>query len=182
MMDREHLHLLINEDIYLLPQEEKTLKLNKEQVSISEITANEHPEITPDSKQIAPEESEKEVPEETPKIPELQPIREEVAPPVQKPIPLAVFHESDNDAEIGLLQKIINACKIPEENYQVFANGFNQEVLFDKALVFVAKAKAFYAPIPYKGSQFLCSKPLSVLINDQQEKAKLWAALQKFVG
>ncbi|MEO1255595.1 MAG: hypothetical protein AAFY41_12060, partial [Bacteroidota bacterium] len=64
---------------------------------------------------------------------------------------------------------------------KIFANGFDQSVKFKKALVFVPEAKAFYTPIPYKGSEFLCSKPLTELIKDQNEKAKLWGALQKFV-
>lgn len=96
-------------------------------------------------------------------------------------IPFAVFHSSNNASDIELLHKIIEACKLPEDQYKIFGGGFDQSVHFKKALVFVPEAKAFYTPIPYKNSEFLCSKPLDQISGDVQEKAKLWGALQKFV-
>lgn len=183
-MEKEHLHLLIHEEIFLLPQdkiaEEETVNEEKE---VQESTAVAEPEaeliVKPEEAKADPDTETKDIPEEELKqeSPEI-PVKE-VEEPTE--IPLAIFHSSTNEAEIELLQKIIDACKVPADEYKIFGNGFDQSVQFKKALVFVPEAKSFYTPIPYKGSQFLCSKPLSILAADKNEKAKLWGALQKFL-
>ncbi|WP_424961776.1 hypothetical protein [Ekhidna sp.] len=184
-MEKEHLHLLIHEEIYLLSQDEIINEESGEvQEEVRESSTVAEPEPEPvakqekaDSKESAPEvdEATKEEPhQESPHIPHHD-------LPDSKPLPFAVFHTSRDPAENELLHKIIDACKIPESDYKVFSNGFDQAVKFKKALVFVPEAKAFYTPIPYKGSEFLCSRPLSVLAADVNEKARLWGALQKFV-
>ncbi|WP_420318211.1 hypothetical protein [Ekhidna sp.] len=177
-MEKEHLHLLIHEEIFLLPQDEiiedETDKT--EEVQESGQVAEPEPELI--DKKVETEEKQPETTEEhhqdSPHIPHHD-------LPDAKPLPFAVFHTSHVPTENDLLHKIIEACKIPEDQYKIFSNGFDQAVKFKKALVFVPEAKAFYTPIPYKGSEFLCSKPLSLLAADQNEKAKLWTALQKFV-
>ncbi|WP_425392403.1 hypothetical protein [Ekhidna sp.] len=184
-MEKENLHLLIHEEIYRLPEdeiineEESTEKLKDEQES----SAVAEPEPEPVAKQVESTEeqpavlkdvSEEEHHQDSPHIPHHD-------LPDAKPLPFAVFHTSHDPAENKLLHKIIDACKIPESDYKIFSNGFDQAVKFKKALVFVPEAKAFYTPIPYKGSEFLCSKPLSVLAANKNEKANLWGALQKFI-
>jgi len=179
-MEKEHLHLLIHEEIYLLSQDEIINDESAEkQEDVQETTTLAEPEPEPVAKQKEttekpPEPVEEEPEQESPHIPHHD-------LPDSKPLPFAVFHTSHDPAENELLHKIIDACKIPESDYKIFSNGFDQAVKFKKALVFVPEAKAFYTPIPYKGSEFLCSKPLSVLAADVNEKAKLWGALQKFV-
>ncbi|MEQ9467177.1 MAG: hypothetical protein RLN88_07160 [Ekhidna sp.] len=177
-MEQEHLHLLIHEEIYLLPQDKTPVeKVNHEVEEVQEVTTVAEPEpeaIAPPKEETKPEPAEEEHHQESPHIP-----IHEVAEPEE--LPFAVFHDSTNEAEIELLHKIIAACKIPDDQYNIFSHGFDQAVKFKKALVFVLEAKAFYTPIPYKGSEFLCSKPLSLLASDKNEKAKLWGALQKFV-
>ena len=163
-MDKEHLHLLIDEEIYIVGEDEA------QPAVATEPTAEPKEEVTETVETPA------EHVEETPPIPQVK-----VEKPIEQVIPFAVFHESSNEAEIELLQKIIDACKLNPADYQVFANGFNKEVKFKKALVFVPQAKAFYEPIPYQDSQFLCAKPLDQIAGNQQEKAKLWKALQAFV-
>ncbi|WP_421762946.1 hypothetical protein [Ekhidna sp.] len=184
-MEKENLHLLINEEIYLLPQdkliEDETLD-KTEEVQESTTVAEPEPELLAKQEKAAPEQpkpASKEEPEEvhhqeSPHIPHHD-------LPDSKPLPFAVFHTSHAPAENELLHKILDACKVPESDYKIFSNGFDQSVMFKKALVFVPEAKAFYTPIPYKGSEFLCSKPLDQISGNVQEKAKLWAALQKFV-
>lgn len=184
-MEKEHLHLLIHEEIYLLSQDEI---INEESAEKQE-EAQESPAVAePEPEPVAKEEesAEKQPAPETKEAPEEE--HHQDSPhiphhdlPDSKPLPFAVFHTSHDPAENELLHKIIDACKIPESDYKIFSNGFNQAVKFKKAIVFVPEAKAFYTPIPYKGSEFLCSRPLSVLAADVNEKAKLWGALQKFV-
>ncbi|MEO9873051.1 hypothetical protein [Ekhidna sp.] len=200
-MEKEHLHLLINEEIYLLSQDE-TIKVEyeKEKEVISELAEPELETIKGEPKETLVDETRSEESEtETTRVSEHEPEpavekseeKEEIQQesphiPIQKveepsEIPFAIFHSSIVPAEHELLQKIIDACKIPAGDYKIFSNGFDQSVQFKKALVFVPEAKAFYSPIPYKGSAFLCSKPLVDLAKDQAEKAKLWGALQKFI-
>lgn len=177
MMDKEHLHLLIHEEIYAIDKTDEPTQMAEPPQP--ELIKEEIPKKEPEAIHVEKEELAQEYHEETPKIPE---VHHEIAPKGEdKPIPLAVFHEASDPAEIELLQKIIDACEIEKAHYQVFANGFNQEVKFEKGLVFVPEAKAFYTPIPYKQSQFLCSKPLSMLAKDVKEKAKLWNALKAFI-
>lgn len=191
-MQQEHLHLFITEEIYRLPEdmqsEEIVEPVATENISTEEIPDEPQVEVAKEpevaiEKEVdvaqSSEQSEEtpahiETKQESPEIPhhDLEP---------SKDIPFAVFHSSNNASDIELLHKIIDACKIPEGEYKIFGGGFDQSVHFKKALVFVPEAKAFYTPIPYKNSVFLCAKPLDQISGDVQEKAKLWAALQKFV-
>lgn len=184
-MEKEHLHLLIHEEIYLLSQDEI---INEESAEVREDVQKSTSIAEPEPEPVAKEEesAEKQPAPETKEASEEE--RHQDSPhiphhdlPDSKPLPFAVFHTSHDPAENELLHKIIDACKIPESDYKIFSNGFDQAVKFKKALVFVPEAKAFYTPIPYKGSEFLCSRPLAVLAADVNEKAKLWGALQKFV-
>lgn len=187
-MEREHIHHLITEEIYLLPQDKIAMDgENREPVeeaapstdiSKEESESIEKP-VTAENEE-APKEAKKETPahietqQESPEIP-----HHDLEDPGE--IPFAVFHNSHDASDIELLHKIIDACKLPHDQYKIFGGGFDQTVHFKKALVFVPEAKAFYTPIPYKNSMFLCSKPLDQISGDVQEKAKLWGALQKFV-
>ena len=189
-MEKEHLHLLIHEEIYRLPSDEI---IEEKDLEVSEVVIAE-PSSEPTSDQTdqaeKPETSETEEvlnndqqvePESTQETKSEANAQEPVQEENLEELPFAIFHSSSNDAETELLQKIIDACKVPTDQYKIFNNGFDQTIKFKKALVFVQEAKGFYVPIPYKDSEFLCSKPLSQLIQDQGEKAKLWSALQKFV-
>ena len=171
-MEKENLHLLINEEIYLIRDKTEVEEVTKEPIAAEALQAKE-----PEAIKLDPPEIDHEHHEETPHIPEVKTLQEKT----EKAIPFAVFHESSDPAEIDLLQKIIAACNLENTHFKVFANGFNKEVKFEKALVFVTTAKAYYTPVPYQQSQFLCSQPLSVLLSDQQVKAKLWTALKAFL-
>lgn len=164
-MDPEQLHLLINEDIYIIEEngEEPEASTNVDQME-------KMPE-EPVSDPIA---------EKTIETPRVIP-NEDLVKPMAKTIPLAVFHESKSEEDKELLQKIIEACKLAQGSYEVFENGFNKEIMFRKALVFVEKSKAFYEPIPYQKSEILCARPLGIIAANQEEKAKLWSALKQFV-
>lgn len=159
-MKSEDLHLLINEEIYIIDKKEKVSSAEEKEYVI------EHaPEIEVNHSQL----------DKTPSIPVIK-SEEEISF-----VPVAFFHESSNENDLVLLQKIIEACKLHSDQYQVFANGFNKEVKFEKALVFVATAKKFYDPIPFEGGQILCSRPLNEIANNQSEKVKLWGALKGFI-
>lgn len=193
-MEKEHLHLLIHEEIYRLPSDEPIGESDRDDdvVESTTETTDEVETLEAESKVAEPEPEPIKEPvpitetdNEKPEVKE-EPTQESPVIPIQEveeptEIPFAIFHSSTDEDEIALLQKIIDACKVPADNYKIFGNGFDQSVQFKKALVFIEKAKAFYSPIPYKGSEFLCSKPLTDLAKDQNEKAKLWRALQKFV-
>ena len=170
-MDQNHLHLLIDEEIYIIGKDAESTE-EKVETSPGENLAVAEPE----EEQSPPEEVKRGHIEETPTIPETP-----IEPEKEKVIPVAIFHESSSESEIELLKKIIEACKLTPDQYEVFANGFNKEVKFQKALVFVAKAKTFYTSIPYQGSQILCSKPLNEIASNQQEKVKLWGALKEYL-
>lgn len=201
-MEQEHLHRLITEEIYMLPEDhleenmvskspEKKAEDNNTEVGVAQSKTEVETEVVNESdvKFEAKEEVVSSAPnidkatetpahietkQESPEIPvhDLEPSKE---------IPFAVFHSSNDASDIDLLHKIIDACKVPQDQYKIFGGGFDQSIHFKKALVFVPEAKAFYTPIPYKNSEFLCSKPLHHISGDNQEKAKLWGALQKFV-
>jgi len=173
-MEKEHLHLLINEEIYRLPDEsvvEEYAEANTETESLQ--VAESEPEPIVNDEKVEPQDSLQEDSE--------GPAKQEKPTKTTEEWPFAVFHSSSNEQELELLHKIIAACKVPTSDYKIFDQGFDQSVKFKKALVFVPEAKAFYEPIPYNGSEFLCSLPLAKLVQDQNEKAKLWGALQKFV-
>lgn len=163
-MNREDLHLLINEEIYLIKDDAKGDQIMAETDLPSETRKEEAPSPPSEVQKVA---------EPATVVPEKVKVEEDT-------IPVAIFHESSDDSELELLQKIISACKLEPDSYQVFANGFNKEVKFHKALIFVASSKSFYAAIPYQGSQLLCSKPLKEIAQNQQEKVKLWGALKTF--
>ncbi len=160
-MDHEHLHLLINEEIYQIGNDSFE----------SPDMAVQVPEKKPEIKQTSTvQESTK-----TPSDPK------SVSARIDEVIPVAIFHETTEESELILLQKIIDACGLETTSYQVFANGFNKEVKFKKALVFVSSSKSYYEPIPYQKSHILCSRPLKEIQNNQQEKMKLWTALKNYL-
>ncbi|MBC6401624.1 MAG: DNA polymerase III subunit psi [Ekhidna sp.] len=163
MMNKTHLHLLINEEIYRINREQNGGIPPKDAIV----------EHKTEDAQISSKE------QQNGHLEEVAEIRNKK--PEEHVIPLAIFHDSSSEPDLQLLQKIIDACKLEKETYTIFGSGFNKELKFDKALVFVAKSKTFYEPIPYREGQILCSKPLGQISNDQQEKAKLWGALQKFI-
>ena len=173
-MEKEHLHLLINEEIYRLPDESVIEEYAEAKTETETLQVAE-----PDPEPLVNEE--KAEPQESPQDVSEGPAKQEKHPETPEEWPFAVFHSSSNEQELELLHKIIAACKVPNSDYKIFNQGFDQSVKFKKALVFVPEAKAFYEPIPYNGSEFLCSLPLAKLVQDQNEKAKLWGALQKFV-
>lgn len=107
-----------------------------------------------------------------------------VLPGEQKsaPIPLAIFHASDDKEDRALLDKIIQACKLSDGDFQLFDGGFDKEISFEKALVFVAEAQTYYEPVKYQNSQILCARPLSEIATNKEEKSKLWGALQTFLS
>lgn len=191
-MEEENLHLFITEEIYLLEQDKKAEEQNQGSLDQSdERTAEPENELPQESSELPKEEVTQEltqkVEEKTEETPaHIETTQDSPEIPTQskespKEIPFAVFHSSENASDIELLNKIIAACKVPQDQYKIFSGGFDQSIQFEKALVFVPEAKAFYTPIPYKNSEFLCSKPLDQISGDVQEKAKLWSALQAFV-
>lgn len=163
MIDSENLHLLIHEEIYVIGNRHKDIAKNPAYTSNKPLSADHQ------------KETKQGLMEEIPTIPVTNEKAEE------RIFPVAIFHDSSDKKDLELLRKIIDACKLIPDQYEVFANGFNKEVKFKKALVFVAAANQFYVPIPYKGGQILCSKPLNDIAANQQEKVKLWGALKGYI-
>ena len=166
-MNREDLYLLIHEEIYVVEKEGSAVS---EEPSIKAEADTKIPAPSSEPDAVA-----NHAPDTVPSV-----SKTPTATSPQSSISFAIFHDAEAQEELELLGKIIDACELPNGSYEVFANGFNKEVKFEKALVFVATAKKFYVPIPYENSQILCSKPLHEIANDKQEKVKLWGALKNF--
>ncbi|MEM6643596.1 MAG: DNA polymerase III subunit psi [Bacteroidota bacterium] len=150
-MERDNLHLLLNEELYLIDKTTHNTKItDPKDVRIS--VANQ-------AKNIGEEYGED-----------------------QKIIGLAIFHESNKKEELQLLEKIIAACKLKKEQYQVFSTGLDTSIKFEKALVFATSSETHYQPFEDNGQQKLYAAPLSEIMNNRSEKAKLWDALQVYLA
>lgn len=184
-MDPADLHLLLDEEIYLIQEETSAEQIEsslpqQEEAARPAVDAPQEEEDVPTAKAGA-----EDTPVEAPLPPQPEAATSaqdaEQAKASDPIIPVAIFHETTSQADLALLDKIISACKLDHGTFQIMANGFSKEVTFQKALVFVEKSKAFYEPIPYRDGQILCSRPLHQIAVDQGEKAKLWGALQQFL-
>jgi len=108
-------------------------------------------------------------------ISDREPLTEKKEQPVNLvPLPFAFFHDSKSKDELALLNKIITACKL--DDFEIIDHLNHQDIPFNKAVIFISEASNFYDT----QSNTLYSKPLSVLKNSQEEKGKLWGALQNF--
>ncbi len=182
-MEKRHLHLLIHEEIYRLPEKfsitnelKADVKKTETEITNPNQVAEPEPQLVVSPQKSSLEDKKVATPSQKgTKIPTVQ-IAEE-----SNVLPFAIFHSHANKTEIDLLNKIILACSLRPEQYKIFNDGYNQSIKFEKALVFVPKAKVFYTPIPHKDGEFLCSKPLAILLKDSNEKKKLWNALQSFL-
>ncbi len=166
-MDSNFLSLLINEEIYVINKSKKKecAESASKVAAAGKIGLSER--VSPSTHQ------------EKKNSPPLPNVAQETS---ERTIPLAIFYETTSDEDIQLLEKIIAACKLRSESYEVFNEGLQKDIAFEKALVFVAQAKQFYTPIDYQESQILYSKPLNILAQNKQEKATLWGALRAFIS
>ena len=184
-MEKEYLHLLINEEIYRISdQSEYKGLVNEPQNQLAyeqeTVQSNEVAELVADQENNSrkeeqePHKANKEH-HDTPEIPNI------TVGEIEE-LDFAVFHSSKEKAELDLIHKIIDACKLAEGTYKIFGDGFDESVQFKKALVFVNTGKKYYEPIQHKMGSFLCSRPASVLMNDQNQKIELWNALKAFLN
>ena len=128
-MEKKYLHLLINEEIYVL---EKGSKTQDTDASYEE-----------------------------------------------KTIPIAFIHQSSNQTELELLDKIVAACKLGSKDYKILQDSNNMP--FKKGVIFTSEATDFYHPVRESGREILYSKPLETLMKRKEDKAKLWESLKKFL-
>jgi len=131
-MRTEDLHLLINEELYILKEHVATERPTKKEIDLAD-----------------------------PKI------------------PIAFIHTSKDKGEQDLLGKIIEACKLDPSQYKVLKP--EDEIAYDKAIIFSDAADSYYQPLVSNNIQKLYSRSLGFLIQSKEDKAKLWEALKLFI-
>ena len=90
--------------------------------------------------------------------------------------------QSLNEEEKTLLEKILKAIGISEEEYELEVGSTKKITNYQKALIFAEKPFGeFYKVKDYKGSEILSSKSLSQIKDSNQEKSKLWNALKSWL-
>ena len=162
-MKNDHLHLFIDEEIYLVGQP----ATSSPKEDNGEVAA---PAITP-----APVAKNKLKPVAGPEVPPTPKV------PVTPTLPFGFYTLRLQPAEKELLNKIIAACKIPTTDYKVFEDG-PQHLRSKKAVVFVDEPKESpYQPIKKGQTEVIYSKSLSTLMHSQDDKMKLWGILQPFI-
>lgn len=203
-MEKGHLHLLIDEEIYLIDSQDSTGKLDagngkeegqvkaKEEVegdaedsvvltvaSSSEEGSRES-KVTSDEPKVEKDTQESEekivVDEHIDEAPDIPSIPA-TAPATS--VKYAFFHNTDQPEELDLLNKIIDACKLADTDFKVLKVG--QEVVFEKAVVFTKSGPSYYVSTQHERGVVMYAQPLATLMLSKEEKGKLWGALQKFV-
>ena len=162
MIDKEHLHLLINEEIYLIDSSQSKVESEKSEVEGVEEKV---------------ERIEEKVESEKSKV-ERSEVKVENGEGKEK-VNVAFVSNSNNGAEMELLQKIIGACNLEEGDYKISQS--DEPATYEKAVIFTEKASIFYQPTVENDSIVLYSKPLNELMHSKEEKGKLWGALKTFI-
>ena len=104
-------------------------------------------------------------------------------------VELAVWTAPLTADDQTLLEKMLTAVAIDFKDISLLngSDGYNHN--YRKLLCFgfqeelskkINKDISIYEPTQVEGRNILCAPPLSVLHNNQDEKRKLWTALQKF--
>ncbi len=158
-MKNEHLHLLIDEEIYLV----KSL-VSKPQATSDEL---QEKELKVDSQQSTADSDTKD--------PSIEAIENHSIEKVK----FAFIHNTDSQEELELLNNIISACKLEPADLKIIKEG--EEIYYKNAVIFTNEAAQFYSVSEVDEAQVLHSKPLNTLLNSKEEKGKLWSALQEFV-
>lgn len=154
-MENEHLHLLINEEIYVIEGQATSEKL---QENIEKPTVS-----SPQPDKVI--ESTKGEVKEVESIPQIK---------------IAFIHNSDKPEELELLNKIIGACKLNSQNFKVLKKG--EPIQYEKAIIFTNSANSYYQSSRTPEGEVIHSKPLTELNSSPEEKGKLWSALKEFLG
>ncbi len=106
--------------------------------------------------------------------------KKEDLPERKEKIRIVFIHHTTKQEELDLLNKIVAACKIAREDYRLITEK-SMEISAAKAIVFTESSSNYYTPFSTQGSEELHSKPLHVLMNSKEDKAKLWGALKTFI-
>ncbi|MEP1097283.1 MAG: hypothetical protein ABJG78_19360 [Cyclobacteriaceae bacterium] len=162
-MESEHLHFLINEEIYAVKPQTNHDKSHVDHVQSSvdagvSTVANKEP-----LKGSGAEKTDTNL--------QVQPIEK---------IKIAFIYQSSNSDELELLNKIIGACKLEAQDFKVFKEG--ESAHFEKAVIFTDSASSYCIPSTKAEGEIMYSKPLNILFHSPEEKRELWGALQSFVG
>jgi len=154
-MENEHLHLLINEEIYAIESQASSdqLQVDSEESIVDNQQSTEDPVIEKINTNSQTQSTEK--------------------------INIAFIHQTNNPDELDLLNKIIGACKLETQNFKVLKEG--EPIQFEKAVIFTDSASSYCIPSTTTEGEIMYSKPLNILYHSPEEKRKLWGALQEFV-
>ena len=179
-MKKEHLHLLIDEEIYSInPLPAVNNKSDAPIVEDKELRVASMDSIERSVDKIV--EGTNKIAGGTDKVAGGKSTAETTEVPKSTPtIKFAFIHDTDRPEELNLLNKIIGACKLDNSEFNIFKT--NEEIPFEKAVVFTTSASAYYQSSKIETSEIMYSQPLHILINSKEEKGKLWGALQEFIN
>ncbi|MEQ9404390.1 MAG: hypothetical protein RIM99_12430 [Cyclobacteriaceae bacterium] len=161
MMEKEHLHLLIDEEIYLIQENAGNGSL----IESDHAVESSRPEAVGSQSPVKQDATEIKTPD---------------APSAPEKISVAFIHNSDNPEELELLNKIIGACNLDPSTYKILKQG--EEISFSKGVIFTDSSDSYYQSKIQGEATILNSKPLHVLINSKEDKVQLWAALKQLVS
>lgn len=161
MIDKKHLKYVITEDLYLAKDQNSAV--------ISEASKTASEEISGVSEKDDPEESSKE------------PIQKSENVRPSKNAWLLVATRTLNESEKELLDKILDAVNVKEEDYELEVGSTKMITSYKKAIIFSSQeVGTFYQVGNYKGTELLSARPLSEMIHSKEEKMKLWNALKNW--
>ncbi len=154
-MKSEHLHLLIDEEIYLIKSQGDKLQVASDKLEAEDLSVDSpQPSVESDAKtSISNSQIEK--------------------------IQFAFIHDTDKQEELDLLNNIIAACKLDSKDFRITKK--DKAPNYENAVIFTSEANQFYSSTQVDNTKILYSKPLAILLNSKEEKGNLWGALQVFV-
>ncbi len=156
-MENKHLHLLIDEEIYVIKSQVENGELSEksDQLNVDSVQSTAAPTAAIESgSSFQQNES-----------------REEVK--------IAFIHNGANSEELDLLNKIVDACDLANSEFRILKKG--EDIGYEKAVIFIEESDQLYVPLVMDQGKVMYSRPLNILSGSKEEKGKLWTALQSFV-
>ncbi len=151
MIEDRFLHLLIDEEIFLIEKEEKS-----------------DPQV-----QIKQDHSANEVNEGHTEV--------DINAQKTQSVKLLIALESINDAEREFLTKIMAAINVSDEEYKIVTGTTKDIPNYPKALLFTKNPKfTLYEVYNFRKTELLTALSLGQLMESKEEKRKLWMALKKW--
>lgn len=194
-MEKKHLHLLINEEIYVIDETQSHQQLSESGLQNGENSLNPGGKIsTTDVHQSPKDDKGMTKPESHSKTSAIDsstddsglignkkdlPTADTPSMEVIEKVQIAFIHDSNKAEELALLDKIVAACKLEASIFKILRHG--EKIEYEKGILFTESTSSFYQATESGHTQILYSRPLHVLMSSKEEKGKLWNALKEFV-